>query len=70
MEERKYPFGSDVLRTVVGGGTGAYDNPYTLAEAESMMDAYTWYGGYVEGMGYVMRGVTIYGYNLWLQFWI
>ena len=38
---------------------GSSTNPYTQAEYEAMLDADTWQGGYVEGMGYCMKQVTI-----------
>lgn len=40
---------------------GSASNPYTYQEFEAMADNGTWEGGYVEGYGYVDKGVTISG---------
>ena len=43
------------------------DNPYTMSECESMLDAGTWPGGYVKDdagkVTYVMKSATVYGYS-------
>ena len=45
-----------------GGATkGSSGNPYTQEEYESMLDAGTWPGGYVQGMGYVLPCVEVWG---------
>ena len=63
LEERMPCFEADDLRTVIGGGNGSYGSPFTEEEMDAMMDYGTWDGGYVEGMGYVMGGVTIFGHS-------
>lgn len=40
---------------------GSASNPYTYQEFDSMMNNGTWEGGYVEGYGYMDKGVTITG---------
>lgn len=40
---------------------GSSSNPYTYQEFDSMMNNGTWEGGYVEGYGYMDKGVTITG---------
>lgn len=40
---------------------GSASNPYTQSEYESMLEAGTWPGGYVEGLGYCMKEVVITG---------
>ena len=40
---------------------GSSSNPYTQEEFNSMLDAGTWNGGYVEGMGYVSKEVEVNG---------
>jgi len=40
---------------------GSASNPYTYKEFDSMMNNGTWEGGYVEGYGYMDKGVTITG---------
>ena len=41
------------MKSIVGGGSGTEDDPYTITEMESLMDSFQWRGGYVEYMGYV-----------------
>lgn len=36
------------MRSFVGGGDGTYNNPYTEAEYEEMMNSGNWYGGFVD----------------------
>ena len=50
-------FENEVLRDVIGGGTGTYADPFTFAEMDAMVYAGTWEGGFVEGLG--MLGGTI-----------
>lgn len=38
---------------------GSASNPYTQKEYETMLDNDTWPGGYVEGLGYCLKGVTV-----------
>lgn len=48
--------------TQSGNGTaakGSASNPYTKEEYEAMLDNDTWPGGYVEGLGYCLKGVTV-----------
>lgn len=40
---------------------GTSSNPYTQEEYNGMLDAGTWNGGYVEGLGYVLPEVEVYG---------
>lgn len=42
-----------VQRTFIGGGDGTEYNPYTTDEFDRMCYSGHWYGGFVEGMGYV-----------------
>ena len=44
-----------------GAAKGTSSNPYTKEEFESMLEAGTWRGGCVEGMGYVIPRVDIMG---------
>lgn len=44
-----------------GAAKGTSSNPYTKEEFESMLEAGTWKGGCVEGMGYVIPRVDIMG---------
>ena len=41
------------------GPKGSSANPYTQDEFDQMVEAGTWEGGYVEGMGYCMGQVTV-----------
>ncbi len=41
------------------GPKGSSTNPYTQEEFDQMVEAGTWEGGYVEGMGYCMGQVTV-----------
>ena len=45
----------------VGGGSGIANDPYTVAEFESMCAYGTWNGGYVEGWGYTYPEITCTG---------
>ena len=50
------------VSTQSGNGTaaeGSASNPYTKEEYEAMLDNDTWPGGYVEGLGYCLKGVTV-----------
>ncbi len=50
------------VSTQSGNGTaakGSASNPYTKEEYEAMLDNDSWPGGYVEGLGYCLRGVTV-----------
>ncbi len=38
---------------------GSASNPYTQKEYETMLDNDTWPGGYVKGLGYCLKGVTV-----------
>src|SRR5690554_542089 len=49
-------------RSYVGGGTGTYEDPYTIAEFDMMCANGTWNGGYVEEWGYTFPDVISYGY--------
>src|SRR5690554_3218827 len=49
-------------RSYVGGGSGTYEDPYTIAEFDMMCANGTWNGGYVEEWGYTFPDVTSYGY--------
>ena len=40
-------------KTFVGGGDGTYGNPYTWEEYSNFLTKGTWYGGYVDGYGFV-----------------
>ena len=46
---------------------GTIDNPYSMSECDSMLDAGTWPGGYVRDdagtVSYVMKSVTVWGYS-------
>lgn len=44
-----------------GAAKGTVSNPYTEEEFNSMADAGTWKGGYVEGLGYVGLEVKVKG---------
>ncbi|NLX80223.1 MAG: hypothetical protein GXZ03_01475, partial [Proteiniphilum sp.] len=46
----------DVQRRYVGGGDGSEDNPFTEEEYDSLINAGTWKGGYVESWGYIHGG--------------
>ena len=66
LEEVFHPFNADVLCTVVGGGNGTENSPYTWAEVDDLIDTGMWYGGYVNNNGspYYLggsTGATIYG---------
>ena len=41
------------MKTYVGGGSGTIDDPYTVAEFDSLLGSCQWSGGYVEYLGYV-----------------
>ena len=45
--------------SIVGGGSGTKEDPYTIAEFDSMCDKDTWKGGWVEGQGFVAEQVTV-----------
>lgn len=45
--------------SMLGGGTGTRDNPYTQMEFDQMSYSGSWLGGYVEGMGYVAMQITV-----------
>jgi hypothetical protein len=47
-------------KTFVGGGDGSYLSPYTWDEYTCILSNGTWFGGYVEGFGYIDSG-TSYG---------
>lgn len=51
------------MRLYVGGGTGTPGDPYTVSEFESMLDSGIWKGGFVDGMGNVLAGVSCYGHG-------
>lgn len=42
------------------GSKGTANNPYTYEEFDRMVEAGTWNGGYVEGMGYVLPTVDVW----------
>lgn len=46
---------------------GTIENPYSMSECESMLEAGTWPGGYVKddagNVSYVMKSVTVQGYS-------
>ena len=46
---------------------GTRENPYSMSECDSMLDAGTWPGGYVKDdagqVSYVMKSVTVQGYS-------
>ena len=42
------------------GSKGTASNPYTYEEFDRMVEAGTWNGGYVEGMGYVLPTVDVW----------
>lgn len=46
---------------------GTMENPYSMSECESMLDAGTWPGGYVQDDGvkvsYVMNSMSVQGYS-------
>ena len=46
---------------------GTRENPYSMSECESMLEAGTWPGGYVKddagNVSYVMKSVTVQGYS-------
>lgn len=43
------------------GAKGSSTNPYTVAEMEALMEAGTWTGGFVEGLGYVAQTHVVTG---------
>ncbi|MFA6702058.1 MAG: hypothetical protein WCR12_07885 [Dysgonamonadaceae bacterium] len=47
-------------KTFVGGGDGSFLSPYTWDEYTNVLSNGTWFGGYVEGYGYIDSG-TSYG---------
>jgi hypothetical protein len=49
-------------KSVLGGGDGTSSNPFTEEEFYAMLDAGTWTGGYVAGLGYAAPEVTVTGY--------
>ena len=51
----------DVQRRYVGGGDGSKENPFTEEEYDSMVNAGTWDGGYVEGWGYTFGDLEVTG---------
>ena len=51
----------DVQRRYVGGGDGSKENPFTEEEYDGMVNAGTWYGGYVEGWGYTFGDLEVTG---------
>ena len=51
----------EVQRRYVGGGDGSESNPYTIEEYDGMVNAGTWYGGYVEGWGYTFGDLEVTG---------
>lgn len=40
---------------------GTKDNPFTVEEYNSMLENGTWTGGYVQGFGYCMKSLDVYG---------
>jgi len=51
---------------LIGGGDGTPTNPYTYSEFDTLYDVGSWYGGYVQGLGYVLgfssgSNITIVG---------
>lgn len=44
---------------VSGAPKGSTENPYTMEEYESLLDKGIWPGGYVEGLGYVIKEVVV-----------
>jgi hypothetical protein len=63
LEEQLLPLESGILSSLIGGGNGSYENPYTVSEMDSLLDNGNWNGGYVVGMGYVLPASTTYGYG-------
>ena len=47
--------------SIVGGGSGTKEDPYTIDEFDSMCDNDNWKGGFVVGQGYVAGQVTVVG---------
>ena len=45
--------------SIVGGGSGTKEDPYTIDEFDSMCDNDNWKGGFVVGQGYVAGQVTV-----------
>ena len=68
LETEMRCFEHDALRTIIGGGNGTSNNPYSWGDVDSMLDQGTWTGGYVND-GYEtfylqpMTLCTIYGSN-------
>ncbi len=56
-EDRARAFSASSTPAV--GAKGTKDNPYTQEEFEAMLEAGTWNGGYVSGMGYVAPTHTV-----------
>ena len=71
LESEVPSFEADVLRSIVGGGTGTYSNPYSWDQVESMIDAGTWSGGYVmhEGAPYLLGNMLPEGHGIWNVWW-
>ena len=55
------PYNVSTQSSDSGSPKGSVNNPYSNAEYESMIEAGTWNGGYVDGMGYVLSDVTVLG---------
>lgn len=49
------------MKSLIAGGDGTYDSPYSLDEFDSLMNTFQWTGGYVEYMGFVAPSTFIYG---------
>lgn len=43
----------------IGGGTGTKDDPFTEQEFNGMLENGSWFGGFVQDMGYVGMDITI-----------
>ena len=61
LEESTTPIEASILSTLIAKGNGTANNPYTWGEFDMYMARDMWAGGYVEGMGYVIPEVNVYG---------
>jgi hypothetical protein len=71
LQKRTSPFEEDILRSVIGGSYGSGNSHlFSWSDVNSMMDAGTWNGGWVNDNGNIFwlgaeanYGATVYGGN-------